>query len=659
MRAKNARTPSAQRKPTVAVYRSFDATSPPNNLNFFLGGLGILACLARFFVQVPTILAVTLLFTIGCESSLPPTVKPWTPDPTETYDLRNDVYYLASDPLEGRGVGTHGLDEAADFLANHDRAIGLRTLPGLDGYFEPFTYTLSATVGPKTSLQFAGLTLERGKNYTSLPISASGDFSGPVVFAGYGITDASHGYDDYAGLDVRGKIVLAMRYEPHNELGQSRFTGNLNWSASSGLMVKAENAMQHGATALILVNPPHFHSVDLLLTPTLPQAPQARLPVLQIKQSILPHDLDLKSLQSMIDQTGKPHSVSLTDMSAAGMVELIRQKTIVKNVIACLPGSGPHADEYVVVGAHYDHLGHGGIGSLAFGSKAIHHGADDNASGTAAVMELAQRLTRAGRLQRSILFCNFTAEEEGLIGSAYFVNHPPVPLAKIVAMLNLDMVGRIRDERLYIGGAGTCNAFDSILSSADAGLSLKLKESGPYIGRGGYGPSDHMSFAQKKIPVLFLFSGMHADYHTPTDTAEKVNYDGIDQTVALSDRLIHDMAAMPVEPYDAASDSMSVMAMAAGDSSGRRASLGVIPDYNTDDTTPGVKIMGTHPGSAAEKAGMKSGDILIGIDSTHIDSLYDLEGFLERAKPGDKIKLIFRREKYRMEAIAVLGERTN
>jgi len=594
----------------------------------------------------------------GCQSSVPPAAAPWSADASEVRALRQAVYYLASDPLEGRGVGTHGLDEAADFLAHHDRSLGLRTPPGCDGYFQPFVYTLAATVGPRTSLEFAGTTLERGKTYTSLPISASGDFTGPVVFVGYGITDASHGYDDYAGIDVRGKVVLAMRYEPLNDVGQSRFASARNWSASSGLMVKAENAAQHGATALLLVNPPKYHGYDLLLAPTLPQVPQARLPVLQIKQTALPKEIDLKAIQARIDGDGKPNSFALEQITASGAVDLIRKQTIVKNVIACLPGFGPHADEYVVIGAHYDHLGHGGPGSMAFGSKAIHHGADDNASGTAAVMELADRLTRAGRLQRSIVFCNFTAEEEGLIGSAYFVNHPPVPLSKIVAMLNLDMVGRIRDERLYIGGAGTCDAFDSILASADAGLPLKLKESGPYIGRGGFGPSDHMSFARKRIPVLFLFSGMHADYHTPSDTAEKVNYDGIDEAVALSTRILDAMATMRTEPYIAKFDSMAAMAAAAGDTSQRRAALGVIPDYGTDDTTPGVKIMGTHPGSPAEQAGMRGGDILIDIGETRIDSLYDLERFLERAKPGDKVHLVFLRERQRLEASAVLGERS-
>jgi len=275
-------------------------------------------------------------------------------------------------------------------------------------------------------------------------------------------------------------------------------------------------------------------------------------------------------------------------------------------------------------------------------------------------MELAERLTRAGRLPRSILFCNFTAEEEGLIGSAYFVNHPPVPLSKIVAMLNLDMVGRIRDERLYVGGAGTSDAFDSILSSADSGLPLNLRESGPYIGRGGFGPSDHMSFAQKKIPVLFLFSGMHADYHRPTDTADKVNYDGMEQTVALGDRILNEMAIMPIQPYDAKYDSMAALGGGgdrSGDSSGRRAALGVVPDYGTDDMTPGVKIMGTHPGSAAEQAGMRGGDILIQIGSARIDSLNDLEEYLERARAGDKVKLIYLRDKQRVESNAVLGER--
>jgi hypothetical protein len=564
------------------------------------------------------------------------------------------VTYLASDPLEGRGVGTRGLDLAAAFLEQHDRSLGLRPLPALGGYFQPFTYTLSTTVGAGTGLSINGVALERGRDFNPLPISASGDFAGPVVFAGYGVTDPSHGYDDYTGIDAHGKVVLVMRYEPHNASGSSRFTNGPTWSASSGLMLKVENAARHGAVGLILVNPPTFHGVDLLLTPTMPHAPQGRLPAVQVKQAALAGYLDLAALQHQIDGDGKPHSIDLANITTSAHIELVRQQVVVKNVVACLPGFGPHADEYVVVGAHYDHLGHGGFGSLAFGSHAIHHGADDNASGTAAVMELAERLTRAGRLGRSVIFCNFTAEEEGLIGSTYFVNHPPVPLSKIVGMVNLDMVGRVRDDKLFIGGSGTCDAFESILSSADAGLPLRLKESGPYIGKGGYGPSDHMSFAQKGIPVLFFFSGMHSDYHTPTDTAEKVNYPGIDAVVTLAERVVDAMATMPIEPYIAKYDSMAAMGGASGDTGARRAALGVIPDYGTDDTTPGVKITGTRPGSAAAQAGLQDGDILVGIDQSRIDSLYDLEAFLEHAKSGDHVIVRYLRRHRQLQAKAVL-----
>ena len=319
-----------------------------------------------------------------------------------------------------------------------------------------------------------------------------------------------------------------------------------------------------------------------------------------------------------------------------------------------LPGYGPHADEFVVVGAHYDHLGRGGPGSLMFGSHAIHHGADDNASGTAAVLATAERLAAAGRLSRSILFVNFTAEEEGLIGSGFFVLHPPVPLSKMVAMINLDMVGRVREEQLFVGGSGTESDFDRLLATADSGLPLKLKDSGPYIGRGGYGPSDHMSFAVHKVPVLFLFSGMHADYHRPTDTADKINYRDLENVVTLTNRLVDELAVAPREPYDGRFDSQSALAELTGASGGRRASLGVIPDYASDNPT-GVRITGTVGNSAAEKAGLRDGDLLTRIGATQLNSIYDLQDYLANARPGVHVTLEYVRDKQVIKVDIVLG----
>jgi len=284
----------------------------------------------------------------------------------------------------------------------------------------------------------------------------------------------------------------------------------------------------------------------------------------------------------------------------------------------------------------------------------VYHGADDNASGTAAVLELAADLKRAGPLPRSVLFVFFTGEEEGLIGSDHFVKHPPVPLDHVVAMLNMDMVGRLKNDDLLIGGAGTAKPFDGMVADAIAGTGLHTST----FERGGLGPSDHMSFALHRIPVLFLFTGLHADYHRPTDTADKINYPGIDRIVAVAQRIVTAMADMPRPAYDGSADGQSTMATAAGHGAGGgRASLGVVPDYASTDSKAGVPITGVGEGTAAEKAGLKGGDLLVGFNSTPLNNLQDLSDVLAEANPGDKVVVKVVRGGKTLELNAVLGER--
>jgi hypothetical protein len=330
----------------------------------------------------------------------------------------------------------------------------------------------------------------------------------------------------------------------------------------------------------------------------------------------------------------------------------------VKNVIAMRPGTSDAAGEYLIVGAHYDHLGWGGPGSLAPGVKAIHHGADDNASGTVAMLELADHFAHAKAGQKTLIFTAFTGEEEGLIGSAYFVKHPPIPLDKVVAMLNLDMVGRVRNNVLYIGGQGTAPSFDAFIKEASVDSPLVLKS----IGRGGLGPSDHMSFAVRKIPVIFLFSGMHMDYHRPTDTADKISFEGIDETVKFSIKLVDGLQDMPKEKYVDAADKDSMMGMGHAGSAtgggGSSVSLGVIPDYSELDTaTKGVKINGTVPGSGAAKAGLASGDVIVQWNDAKLDSLQQLQNLLDAGKPGQTVKLGVIRDGKRIDLDATLAER--
>ena len=353
----------------------------------------------------------------------------------------------------------------------------------------------------------------------------------------------------------------------------------------------------------------------------------------------------------------EPAIAVLEGVTARGTVSFQKIEKDVRNVAAMLPGKGPHAGEYVVIGAHYDHLGRGGPGSLAPMSKAIHHGADDNASGTTAMLELADHYAHAGPQARTLVFVAFTGEEEGLIGSAYFVSHPLIPLDKVVAMLNLDMVGRVRDEKLSVGGTGTAKSFEKMVEEAAKDSPLKLQS----FGKGGLGPSDHTSFATKKIPVLFFFSGLHADYHRPTDTADKVNFEGMRQVVDLSVKVVDAMTKMPSAAAAHPHHPGGMMGMGSGTSTGSasggtKVTLGVVPDYS-DESVKGVRITGTSPGSPADKAGLRGGDTLVKYNGENLDSLMDLFNALAKAKPGEKVHLTVQREGKTVETDAVLVER--
>jgi len=608
-------------------------------------------------------LLATLLLLAGCRNA------PIRPAATTTAvavplaeRLSQTVHYLASPELEGRGVDTHGIDLAAEFIAEHFKEAGLRPVGKAGDYFQHFDFVTADHTDMATALTVAGQGYRLGEDFVALSFSAEKSFAGPLAFAGYGVSDAEHHYDDYAELDAKGKVLIVMRFEPHDEKGHSRLAAN-GWSAGARLSAKARAAAEHGAVAILLVNPPQFHGGDDLLpfATRFSEAPMA-IPVLQVKQQVVEACLkwagqpDLAALQQKIDQTGRPDSIDLAGLAAQGKVLIHRTVHHLKNVIGQLRGSGPLADQYIIVGAHYDHLGYGGAGSLAPGNRSIHPGADDNASGAAAVLEMARLLAQGPPPQRTILFVCFSAEESGLIGSSYFVNHPPVPLEQVAAMLNLDMVGRLRDQTLLVGGTGTAAPFEHILAELDEQSPLKLKE----FGKGGFGPSDHLSFALKKVPVLFLFTGLHSDYHRPTDTADKVNYDGLAEVVRFAVQLVDQLCAMPKSNYVESADSWSVrqhFGPATGRSPDSGASLGVVPDYSTDQPAGGVKLSGTVPGSPAAAAGLQGGDVIIALGSHRIDNLYDLTDALAESKPGDRVMVKYRRDQQEHSAQVVLGQR--
>jgi hypothetical protein len=571
---------------------------------------------------------------------------------------RADVDWLAAPERQGRGPGTEGLQQAGQYVADRFAALQLKPMSdGTDGYFQSFESGTVNRVSASTALRVGDVTLTRGTDFHGLAWSKPAAFEAPLAFAGYAVTSENKElpYDDFAGIDVKGKVVLALRWEPHTLEGKSRLSPGGDWSGEASLARKAQRAADAGAVALLLVNPPAHHDDSSGL---LPEDERGRatttIPVFHLTPAAADRLLaavdapSLASLQKQIDESFAPAS-AVYAKNVTGELAVSRDPLRARNVVAIYPGHGPRADECVVVGAHYDHLGLGGSGSLSR-SGGLHPGADDNASGTSALLGLAAQVTKAGPRERTVVFVAFTLEEQGLIGSKKFVDQLPIPQEKIVAMLNFDMVGRVRNNMLYTGGSGTHTWFTPILAAADERTPLQLLS----MGQGGRGPSDHQSFSGKGIPVLFFFTGIHSDYHRPSDTPDKINTDGIAQVVRFGFDVLNEVCQAPqlayIDTYDSRGVNVNVESGATSMPAnttrrgGRRVQLGVEPDMVDDGVTRGVRISGTVEGSAARDAGLRAGDRIIRIDDAPIDTLQDLSNFLGTKKPGDVIKVTLIRD---------------
>jgi hypothetical protein len=377
-----------------------------------------------------------------------------------------------------------------------------------------------------------------------------------------------------------------------------------------------------------------------------------KLPVFFVARSAIDEVLklaikkDLATLEAEIDSDLVPRSVELKPWHVRGEAKIIEKQAEVKNVVAILEGEGPLADETIVVGAHYDHLGMGGAGSLAPWTTDIHNGADDNASGTATLLETARRLAASGKKpQRRIVFIAFTGEEKGLLGSAHYARQPRFPLENTVAMFNLDMVGRLNENKLQVFGTGTAKEFDPLVEKL-------CKEYGFTLAKhpGGFGPSDHSTFYARKIPVLHLFTGNHSDYHRPSDDAPKINVEGM--------RRVADMLVEIVQTTDAAEGRPSYVEIKrveqiGGDSD--RPYFGSIPDYG--GTVEGLTLAGVVEGGPAEKGGLKGGDVIVKFGESKISGIEDFDSALRKYKPGDKVKVVVQREGKPVELEVTLSRR--
>jgi hypothetical protein len=568
--------------------------------------------------------------------------------------MLEQVKTLASPAMDGRGSGTPGADLAAAHVAAVLKAAGLTPAGEAGTFMQAFSVPTGLRLGSPNTLAVLGPPqrgLDLGTDFTPLAVSANGTATGDLVFVGYGITAPELGYDDYAGIDARDKIVLAITREPRSRDPESPFR-RPDAHHYAERTHKIINARQHGAVAILLVA--HPGSDERRLPPlrglSQPQGLLAAFVARTPAEALLaPAGMRLGELADAIDASLKPRSAPVPGVKLRLEVSLVRDRGTARNVIGLLPGKDPALrDQAIVIGAHYDHLGRGGEGSMAPDRAGeIHPGADDNASGMAAVMALARAFAAAGGAARTLVFAAFSGEELGLLGSAEYVRHPAVPLDKTVLMVNLDMVGRLRDRRLYIGGVDSGTGLRTIVTEAarDLPLSLELRPS-------PFAASDHTSFYMAGRPVLFFFTGAHDDYHRPTDTWERINAEGLVTVATLAARVVAAVAAEPTSPAY-----VKIDAPPPARGGGYGPVLGVVPAFGETAGT-GVRITGVRPGGPAEKAGVRAGDVIVKFAGVDVKTLEDLTFALRARRPGDEVEVVVLRDGGERVVRAVLAERS-
>ncbi|HWN98104.1 MAG TPA: M20/M25/M40 family metallo-hydrolase [Blastocatellia bacterium] len=569
------------------------------------------------------------------------------------------IQFLASDKLQGRRTGTPAADEAAAYIAKEFRSYGLKPASAA-GFLEPFDFVAGVKLGAGNTFRIKESTGERelkvGEDFMPLGFSSAEIAEGEVVFVHYGISSPELQYDNYKDVDVKGKIVMILRGSPEGDNPHGRFAD----FTQPGLEIqnKTLKAREKGARGVVFVSEEKSFSDDRLsrLRHDL-NFLDAGIPAVVVSSKVGNAILGGEGPnQSKEERTSKGDidpmkssgaSVFLKGVSVRFKTDVIKINGKSANVAGLLEGSDPRlANEYVVIGAHYDHLGLGGPESLAAKPEGqIHHGADDNASGTSGLLELARSLA-AERVKprRSILFVAFSGEELGLLGSGAYTKKPAAPIAQTVAMLNMDMIGRLRQGSLFIGGVGTSPAWKPLIdklngaavptASAGNGSGSQFQLS---LGEDGFGPSDHQSFYVRDVPVLFFFTGTHDDYHKPTDTADKINAVGERQVVEFVREMV---VAVANEPERIAFNKVKTESKPTG--RGFRVYLGTVPNYS--DQSDGMKLDGVRPASPAERAGLRAGDIVVLLGKTPIKNVYDYTYALGEMRAGEEVEVVIRRD---------------
>jgi len=588
-------------------------------------------------------------------------------DPTAR--VKKDLAILAGDDFQGRGLKTKGLVKAGEYIAKAFHDSGLKPAFDNGSYFQPFNAYGSVKLVNPISLGFrtaAGRAeFDYGKTFMATEASGPGKVSAGVVFVGYGITVPEKKYDDYAGVDVKGKIVLVLRRMPRADAKENRFDDAD--APYQSLESKIENAAQHGASGVLFVSDRGSAAkTDPLITADRTRGLYFDGPVFHVKRAVANDLLGRRSLDKIeegIDTTLKPNSFAIDGVTCVAEVMVDRPTYPTRNVVGVLPGAGPLANETVVIGAHYDHLGFGDEGgSMAKKEekgKLPHYGADDNASGTSGVLELARRYgAMKNRKGRRLVFVCFSGEEQGLFGSKFYAKNPPFPLKDTVFMINLDMVGRMvpqedktvgnrKRDRLVVYGTGTAEGLDKLVTDTNAKFDMKLLRV-----PGGVGPSDHTSFYRQKVPVLFLFTGTHKDYHKPTDTPDKINVPGLLK--------IADLVQAYTDYFATAPERLKYVATKGGgddptDTTPRVSRFNIprlqfAPDNYGEDG--GVLVGSVTAGGPADKAGMKEGDLIVEIGGKPVKNMTGYMAVMGGHKPDVPVEIVMMRKDKKVKVTA-------
>ncbi len=561
-------------------------------------------------------------------------------------ELEEHINYLASEKLKGRLPGTEGDFKSASYI--RDLMKSWELVPAVENGLQGFEIVVSLEAGNNNFLSIDNHSISNDQ-FLPYAFSENTSHSGPAVFAGYGFSIESDtlNWNDYKNIDVQGRWVMILRGDPEIDNSSSNFVKH---SADRDKVMLAKDK---GAGGVLMVSGEKYDPKDEFEALSEGEF-STGIPVFRIKREtanriLKAYDVTISELEEKLNSTYAPASFE-TDCAVEGTSALVEQRVTTHNVLMILPGNDSILrDEYIIIGGHYDHLGMGGPGSSSRtpDTSAVHYGADDNASGIASLLEIAERFAAEKNNARSILFAGFAAEEMGLLGSKYLVDHLPVEAEKVNAMINLDMIGRLKETRqLQVGGVGTASEFRKIILRNIDTLLLT-----PSLSEEGYGPSDHSSFYGKAIPVLFFSTGAHLDYHTPYDTPDKINYPGL---VTVSE-LVYNIS------LELAGKGQKLTFREAGPKTQNRrrmrhgggVTLGIMPDF-AGNIKNGLRADFVIPGRPAALGGMKKDDIITAINGKAVNNIEDYMYRLSKLKAGENIQVeIIRDNKKELLLIAL------